>query len=181
MTGENYTVSVTSKTEKYTGTVSIPNQVAFNGNNYTVTSIGSSAFEGCIDMTAVTIPSSVTTIGDAAFYYCFGIKDFYCWANNVPSTNDWAFDMTPCNSATLHVPAGSVDTYKNTYPWSLFGTTVALTDDDPKPTGINSLKEDRPNHPTGIYSLDGKRLQKELRGLNIIRMNNGKTTKSYFK
>ena len=146
-----------------------------------VTSIGGGAFADCSALTSITISNNVTTIEGGAFQGCFGIKDFYCWANNVPSTNDWTFDMTPCNSATLHVPAGSVDTYKNTYPWSLFGTTVALTDDDPKPTGINSLKEDRPNHPTGIYSLDGKRLQKELRGLNIIRMNNGKTTKSYFK
>ena len=35
-----------------------------------VTSIGSSAFEACSDLTTVTIPASVTTIGKYAFYDC---------------------------------------------------------------------------------------------------------------
>ena len=68
--GEDNTISVISKTGNYTGAVVIPSQVTYNGKTYTVTSISSSAFEGCVDMTAVTIPSTVTSIGDAAFYYC---------------------------------------------------------------------------------------------------------------
>ena len=89
--------------------------------------------------------------------------------------------MTPCSKATLHVPVGSIDTYKNTSPWSEFGNIVALTDDDPKPTGIESLKEEIPTYPVGTYSIDGKRLQKAQRGLNIIRMNDGKTIKRIVK
>jgi hypothetical protein len=49
------------------------------------------------------------------------------------------------------------------------------------PTAINSLKEYSPTYPVGIYSIDGKRLQKAQRGLNIIRMNDGKTIKRIVK
>ena len=72
--GENNTVSVTSKTEKYTGDISIPNQVTYNGDNYMVTSIGLSAFEGCEDMTSVSIPGSVTSICNGAFWECSSLK-----------------------------------------------------------------------------------------------------------
>ncbi|MCQ2450256.1 MAG: leucine-rich repeat domain-containing protein, partial [Clostridia bacterium] len=66
----------------------------------TVTTIGSSAFEGCTgltsitipnsvttigsyafydsyDLTSITIPDSVTTIGERAFYYCKNLTDVY--------------------------------------------------------------------------------------------------------
>ena len=38
-----------------------------------VTEIGDYAFEGCSGLTSLTIPSSVTSIGDAAFYGCSGL------------------------------------------------------------------------------------------------------------
>jgi hypothetical protein len=40
-----------------------------------VTSIGSSAFNGCSTLTALTIPNSVTTIGNDAFGGCTGIAE----------------------------------------------------------------------------------------------------------
>ena len=153
-------------------TIDLPNSVTF---------IGGSAFSNCSSLSSVTIPNSVTSIVGSAFGNCRALSDFYCWANNVPSTSIHAFEMTPCNKATLHVPIGSVDTYKNTSPWNGFGNIVALTDDDPKPTGIESLKEEIPIYPVGTYYIDGKRLQKAQRGLNIIRMNDGKTIKRIVK
>ena len=50
----------------------------------------------------------------------------YCHAVNPPSGDYAAFDNTPISSATLHVPAESLDAYKATYPWREFGSIVAL-------------------------------------------------------
>ena len=35
-----------------------------------ITSIGDTAFAGCYELTSIVIPNSVTSIGDGAFYYC---------------------------------------------------------------------------------------------------------------
>ena len=59
--------SPTEYSNEYSGNVVIPESVTYNGKNYPVTSIGNDAFGGCSNLTSVTIPNSVTTIGSNAF------------------------------------------------------------------------------------------------------------------
>ncbi|MBR4131248.1 MAG: leucine-rich repeat domain-containing protein [Bacteroidaceae bacterium] len=57
----------------YTGFVDIPETVTWNSKTYTVTSVGSYAFNQCTGLTSVTIPNSVTSIGNYAFAYCYSL------------------------------------------------------------------------------------------------------------
>lgn len=50
----------------YTGDIVIPEHVAYGDRLYTVTSIGGRAFMGRSDLTSVTIPNSVSSIGRRA-------------------------------------------------------------------------------------------------------------------
>ena len=57
----------------YSGDVTIPLTVTYNGTTYSVTSIGSNAFYYCTGLTSVIIPNSVTSIGESAFSGCSGL------------------------------------------------------------------------------------------------------------
>ena len=64
---------VTSGDSKYTGNVTIPSSVTYEGKTYSVTSIGLDAFSGCWGLNTITIPNSVTKIGRFAFSGCRGL------------------------------------------------------------------------------------------------------------
>lgn len=70
------TASVTYKEDgsaTYSGYVKIPEEVTYEGTNYSVTSIGEKAFYKCSGLTSVIIPNSITTIGESAFQACSGL------------------------------------------------------------------------------------------------------------
>lgn len=113
--------------------VTIPNSV---------TSIHSMVFAQCVNLTSCTIGSSVTSIGAHMFLNCKKLTDVYCYAENVPNTNRYAFDTSTnpsITSATLHVLAGALEAYRTTAPWSNFGTIVAIEDDEVTATDVTAM------------------------------------------
>ena len=58
------------QTPDYSGDVTIPETVTYNGTTYSVTAIGPEAFFDCSGLTSVTIPNSVTAIGYDPFWGC---------------------------------------------------------------------------------------------------------------
>ena len=67
----NKTAEVTGSDDaEYSGSITIPATVTYDGVEYNVTSIGSSAFEDCGGLTSITIPERVTEIRNNAFAYC---------------------------------------------------------------------------------------------------------------
>ncbi len=94
-----------------------------------VTNISNHAFAYCTSLRSATLPGNVTSIGVYAFTHCDKLEDIYCRAESVPTTDVEAFSETPIASATLHVPAVSVDMYKAVEPWKDFGNIVATASD----------------------------------------------------
>jgi len=102
-------------------TVTIPASVTYNSYTYPVTSIGTSAFEGCSELQSVTLPSSLTAINTDAFWGCtklgsvnleegltsIGQRAFYncnltsvTIPNTVTSIGNGAFKSNPLVSVT---------------------------------------------------------------------------------
>ena len=98
-----------------------------------VTTIGDYSFCMCSQLTSVTIGSGITSIGEWAFADCSRMKHVYCYAINVPSTDPDAFENIYIQSATLHVPESALEDYSKTVPWSGFGNIVPLS---AVPTGL---------------------------------------------
>lgn len=65
---KNKTVEVTLESDNsYSGDIVVPFTVSYQSSLYTVTTIGSNAFHGCINLGKVTLPESIINIGDFAF------------------------------------------------------------------------------------------------------------------
>ena len=84
-----------------------------------VTSIGDYAFFGCSGLTSVEIPNSVTSIGSGAFKSCSNIRSIYCQSATPPSyPSSFADDVLMYS--TLYVPTGCKSAYEAVDPWRNF-------------------------------------------------------------
>ena len=97
--------------------ITIPNNVK---------DIREGTFNGCSSLASVTIGTGIKTIESYAFSNCPELKDVYCYATNVPTTNNTAFKGSYIEYATLHVPDASINAYSKVEPWKNFKAIVGL-------------------------------------------------------
>jgi hypothetical protein len=188
--------SYNSYYNEYSGSVVIPSSVTYNGTTYSVTSIGSYAFDGCSSLTSITIPNSVTSIGYKTFEECANIENLHI-GNSIESLGDYAFagcesikeiktglQRPVCgsanifadavyDSAVLYVPYGTKSLYQEVEPWSLFYDIVEEMD----LTGIDEVFDEvkgENGKVKAIYDLQGRKLKGENGNLKGVYIINGK-------
>ena len=93
----------------------------------------------------------------------YGTKDVTVhWETPYDISDLYVFYNCDLSNATLHVPAGSVDTYKAAEGWKEFGNIVALSNGD---DAIEEITLDQQSDL--IYNLDGVKVDNNYRGISI--------------
>ena len=162
--------------------------------------IGNSAFMQHKYWSSLEIPETIMDIGEYAFSSKSNPKDLrspavllidtlyvnkettpYCVSEK--SLGDYQYSykekkyVRPITGTYLVVPQGCVEEYATTYPWDRFETRYILARDL---SGIKPAKV-KTSQPEGVFSLDGRRLTKTQKGLNIIRYKDGTAKKIVVK
>ncbi|MBR4275852.1 MAG: leucine-rich repeat domain-containing protein [Prevotella sp.] len=137
--------SSSSFSNEYTGNVVIPESVTYNGNTYSVTSIGNYAFDGCSMLTSITIPNSVTSIGNWAFFYCSNLTSITI-PESVTSIGEHAFHG--CSGLTSITIPNSVTSIGDGVYNSCSGLTSITI-----PNGVTSIGEWAFSDCSGLTSI----------------------------
>ena len=140
-----------------------------------VTKIEISAFENCSSLTSVNIPSSVTRIDTCAFSGCSGLRAIYVFAETVPSIGASAFKGCDSENCTLYVPKGTYDSYWSS-EWGYFDNIVEFD-----ATNIRNIVTEPEVQETARYAVNGQRLTAPVKGINLVKYNNGRVKKEIVK
>ena len=86
-----------------------------------ITTIGGWAFNDCTGLTSFTLPASITSIGQRAFYYCDKLQHLYAEASDPASYNvgseAFSYINRAGNTCTIYAPIGRSATYQNSDPF----------------------------------------------------------------
>ena len=146
--------------------------INIDGNSYYTSNdkLGNYAFYDCRVLTNLTIPSSVTSIGESAFSGCSGLTSIYLYPEKSPKLGEYVFDRCAKN-CTVYVPKGTYDDYRS----SKFGYFENIVEFDA--TGIDKVTTSTDAKEVSRYSANGQRLSAPAKGFNIVKYSDGSVKK----
>ncbi len=108
----NVTIHVCAKPgEKISGKVNIPAKVAMGDMAYTVTVIDANAFADQTELTYVTLPKTITNIGNKAFAGCTALEGMKFKAKIAPEAAEDAWEGAGTEDFTILTPKNARDYY----------------------------------------------------------------------
>ena len=143
-----------------------------------VTSIGNWAFSGCSSLDRFSFGHSVESIGQEAFSDCTAMTRLTSLAPTPPACGSQALDDINKWLCTLYVPKGHAAGYQTAPQWKEFFFTEE--EDDTNGISIPSDELSTPTHEY-YYDLSGRKNTKPQKGINLIRMSDGKVRKVIVK
>lgn len=139
-----------------------------------VTSIEKNTFRGCQSLSFISIPHSVSSIGDYAFSDCPAITKIHSHAIIPPICGLEALCDINKDFCELIVPDESVSAYQIADQWkdfTIISTSIEYIENNYKDNTFEIVR----------YDINGRRLQKPCKGINIVKYNNGLTRKEFIK
>ena len=131
--------------DEYSGHVTIPPTVTYSSTPYSVTKIFN-AFRGCGGLTSVTIPNSVTSIGNSTFYGCSNLTSVTI-PNSVTSIGSYSFyNCSSLTSVTIPNSVTSIGSYSFYGCSSLTSVTI--------PDSVTSIGEEAFNGCSGLSKVE---------------------------
>lgn len=176
-------VSVQGAAMHPAGALVLPAVVEHDGLKYEVTTLADSALAGCRELTSVTLPPTLSFIGNDAFNGCSALDTLYTLAVNPPRIKgEWCFWEVP-QEAALVVPCRSGTAYRQAHCWDWFDTIVdtceasPLNDDMPATIKFNGsylIVEGVFGEVVRVFDFEGRLITSELcNGQCRINLGNG--------
>lgn len=138
-----------------------------------INSIGYAAFAQCKSLSCIVLPKNVSSVDKFAFSDCNELTQVYSYIAEPFAINSNVFSATAKENATLYVPQGTLDLYKEADGWKEFANIVEMSIGDVEQISSESAVSD-------VYNLNGQKAD-ALSGINIIRKTDGTTQKVLVK
>ncbi len=130
----------------YSGAVKVPASFVYNGDTYTVTSIGASAFRNCVDLLSVRLTDNITSINEYAFYNCNNLLYLSMPKNLMSIGNSSLYNCKSLPTITLPAGITTIGQYALSGCSGLTDLTI--------PPSVSSIGKNAFNGCTGTLNLN---------------------------
>ena len=117
----------------------------------------------------------MTSIGERVFENC-SLSSVYVYAETVPSTVAGAFEGCDSKNCTVYVPKGTYDAYWLSEWGDIFENIVEFD-----ATNIRNIVAEPEVQENARYAVNGRRLIAPVKGINLVKYNNGRVKKEIVK
>lgn len=137
-----------------------------------LTEVGSYAFTSTA-LTEINFPSTLNHLNDKSFNKCSNLKTIRFTSSKVPDFDNEPFADCP-NIEKVFVPESLVEDYEEQLD---LPEEVEFVGEEPATTGIASLSSATDAVEVARYNAAGQRISRPVKGLNIIKLSDGKVIK----